>query len=105
MRHALTKRQGECYTFIRAYIKDKEMSPSYLEIAKGVGFSCLAEVYDMIKRLEARGYISRLKGKILQIRLFIFKKIFGQNMIRIRQAKAPWLLGPGLNPHLKICGN
>ena len=63
MKYALTKRQAESYAFIRTYIKDKGVAPSYGDIAKGLNFSSRSEVYDMIKRLEGRGYIARLKGK------------------------------------------
>jgi SOS-response transcriptional repressor LexA len=63
MKHALTKRQGDVYAFIRTYTKDKAMAPSYSEIARGVGMSSKSEVYDVLKRLERRGYISRLKGQ------------------------------------------
>lgn len=63
MKHALTKRQGDVYGFIRTYTKDKAMAPSYSEIARGVGMSSKSEVYSVLKRLENRGYISRIPGR------------------------------------------
>jgi len=63
MKFALTKRQSEAYTFIRTYVKEKGMAPSYKEIASAMGLSSRSQSHDVVRRLQARGYITHLKGQ------------------------------------------
>lgn len=63
MKHALTKRQSEAYAFIRTYVKEKGMAPTYAEIASALGLSSRSQSHDVVRRLQARGYITYLKGQ------------------------------------------
>ena len=63
MKYALTKRQSEAYAFIRTYVKEKGMSPTYEEIASALGLSSRSQSHDVVRRLQARGYITYLKGQ------------------------------------------
>ena len=69
MKHALTRRQAEVFQVIRKYIKQHGISPSYQDICAGAGLVSKSQAYDMVKRLEVRGYITRLRGKSRSISL------------------------------------
>jgi len=56
---ALTKRQKEVLDFIARYIEDNGYSPSYEEIATGMGLASLATVHKHISALEKRQYLLR----------------------------------------------
>ena len=69
MKHALTTRQAQVFDVIRKYIKHNGRSPSYQDICAGSGLSSKSEAYDIVKRLERRGHITRLIGKARSIAL------------------------------------
>jgi SOS-response transcriptional repressor LexA len=54
---ALSPRQDEIYRFILNYRKDKDLSPTFREIAEGVGLS-LAAAVDHIQALRGKRYIT-----------------------------------------------
>lgn len=54
----LTKRQSEILRFITAFIKDYDYSPSYREIAEGLGLSSPATVHQHIHVLKSKGFLS-----------------------------------------------
>lgn len=55
---SLTKRQSETLRFITAFIKDYDYSPSYREIAEGLGLSSPATVHQHIQVLKSKGFLS-----------------------------------------------
>ena len=59
---SLTKRQKDVLDFIVDYQVEKGYSPTYAEIADGVGVSSIGGVAAHIKKIEARGYIKTLPG-------------------------------------------
>ncbi len=56
---ALTRRQKEVMDFLSQFIADRGYSPSYEEIASGLGLASLATVHKHIQALEAKQYLRR----------------------------------------------
>jgi len=56
---ALTRRQKEVMDFLSSFIAKKGYSPSYEEIASGLGLASLATVHKHIQALEAKQYLRR----------------------------------------------
>jgi repressor LexA len=56
---ALTKRQKQVIDFIATFVEDNGYSPSYEEIAQGLGLASLATVHKHISALEAKNYLKR----------------------------------------------
>ncbi len=56
---ALTRRQKEVMDYLTGFIKRHGYSPSYEEIASGLGLASLATVHKHVQALEAKQYLSR----------------------------------------------
>ncbi|MEK7404526.1 MAG: transcriptional repressor LexA [Acidobacteriota bacterium] len=56
---ALTRRQKQVLDFIAAFVQENGYSPSYEEIARGLGLASLATVHKHIGALEAKHYLRR----------------------------------------------
>jgi repressor LexA len=56
---ALTRRQKEVMDFLHAFIGQHGYSPSYEEIASGLGLASLATVHKHIQALETKHYLRR----------------------------------------------
>ena len=56
---ALTRRQKEVMDFLSQFITDHGYSPSYEEIASGLGLASLATVHKHIQALETKQYLRR----------------------------------------------
>ena len=56
---ALTKRQKQVMELIARLVDENGYSPSYEEIAKGLGLASLATVHKHISALEAKSYLRR----------------------------------------------
>jgi repressor LexA len=56
---ALTRRQKEVMDFLSGFIEKHGYSPSYDEIASGLGLASLATVHKHIQALEAKQYLRR----------------------------------------------
>ena len=53
----MTEKQKLVYDFIQAFIKMKGFSPSYLEIAKGLGMRSKSNIHRHIHSLRERGLL------------------------------------------------
>jgi len=62
----LTEKQKKIYQFIKQYINNHDIAPSYEEIKNHFGFRSVSTVFDHIKTLEKKGVI--IKGGINQKR-------------------------------------
>lgn len=67
MRITPTPRQQELLSFIVGYQFDKGCSPSFEEMAAGLGNIVLSGVHRLLAGLEERGAIRRLHGKVRAI--------------------------------------
>ena len=56
---ALTRRQKQVMDLIARFVDDNGYSPSYEEIARGLGLASLATVHKHISALEAKSYLKR----------------------------------------------
>ena len=56
---ALTRRQKQVMDFLAKFIEDHGYSPSYEEVASGLGLASLATVHKHIQALEAKQYLRR----------------------------------------------
>lgn len=56
---ALTRRQKEALDFIDDFIREKGYSPSFGEIATGLGLASIATVHKHLTALETKGYLVR----------------------------------------------
>src|ERR1041385_3722121 len=56
---ALTKRQKQVMDFIATFVEDNGYSPSYEEIAEGLGLASLATVHKHISALDTKSYLKR----------------------------------------------
>lgn len=55
----LTEKQKRIYQFIKQYIDRYDIAPSYEEIKKRFGFRSISTVFDHIKTLERKGFITK----------------------------------------------
>ena len=56
---ALTRRQKQVMDLIARFVDENGYSPSYDELAKGLGLASLATVHKHISALEAKSYLRR----------------------------------------------
>jgi repressor LexA len=56
---ALTRRQKEVMDYLTGFIRDHGYSPSYEELASGLGLASLATVHKHVQALEAKQYLRR----------------------------------------------
>src|ERR1700758_5752836 len=56
---AITRRQREVYDFISRFVAEKGYSPSFEEIAEGLGLSSLATVHKHVSNLEKKSLLTR----------------------------------------------
>ena len=56
---ALTRRQKQVLDFLAQFVNENGYSPSYQEIANGLGLASLATVHKHVQALEAKHYLKR----------------------------------------------
>jgi repressor LexA len=67
MKYPLTKTQQKYFSFIKKYIEENNMSPSYRDIKKAMNINSLANVHTMLYQLEKRGWIKKLPASARSI--------------------------------------
>ncbi|MBN2038815.1 MAG: transcriptional repressor LexA [Spirochaetes bacterium] len=87
----LTEKQKRVYKFIKEYIEENDLSPSYTEIKEYFGFSSLNAVYEHIDNLVRKGFVQ--KGSSNQKRSItltgISKRAVSLPMVGLVRAGAP----------------
>jgi repressor LexA len=64
MQYSLTPKQSELLAYIRAYIaQNNGVAPSFDEMRDAMGIAAKSGIHRMIDGLQARGYVSRMKGQ------------------------------------------
>ena len=63
MRMAITRRQKEVIDFLFSFIQKNGYSPSYEEIASGLGLSSLATVHKHVTNLQNKGLLQRAHNR------------------------------------------
>ncbi|MGH9619878.1 MAG: transcriptional repressor LexA, partial [Bryobacteraceae bacterium] len=79
---ALTRRQKEAMDFLSGFIEKNGYSPSYEEIAAGLGLASLATVHKHILALEAKQYLRRSYNHSRSLEI-------GERYFREEQARQP----------------
>ena len=62
MRSGLTKKQLLVFNFVKNFVIKNKYSPSYEEIAKGLGYKSKSAIHSIIINLHSRGWINRKVG-------------------------------------------
>ncbi len=68
MSYGTTPRMQVCLDFIRAFIAERGYSPSYQEIADGIGLRSKNATHRLIHELRERGLIELLPNRSRSIR-------------------------------------
>lgn len=79
---ALTRRQKEVMDFLTGFIEKHGYSPSYEEIAAGLGLASLATVHKHIQGLEAKQYLRRSYNHSRSLEI-------GERYLREERARQP----------------
>ena len=66
---AVTRRQKEVIDFLEAFVARNGYSPSFEEIARGMGLKSLATVHKHITNLEKKGLLDRVHNRSRSIDL------------------------------------
>ena len=59
----LTKKQKELFDYLKSYIENNQISPSFEEMKSAVNLKSKSGIHRLITSLEERGFIKRLKHK------------------------------------------
>ncbi|MER8827202.1 hypothetical protein NKH73_14030 [Mesorhizobium sp. M0938] len=65
----LTPRQSDALSFIRLHQAEKGVSPTYDEIASGLGLASKSRAHDLVKGLERRGAVRTQPGMFRTIEI------------------------------------
>jgi SOS-response transcriptional repressor LexA len=65
----LTRRQQNCLAFLKQYIADKGIPPSFDEIKDFMGLRSKSGIHRLINSLEERGLIRRLRNRARAIEI------------------------------------
>jgi len=84
---ALTRRQKEVMDFLAKFIEENGYSPSYEELAAGLGLASLATVHKHVQALEAKQYLRRSYNHSRSLE--IGERYFAEERARHGQAAAP----------------
>jgi hypothetical protein len=66
-RFGLTPAQGKALSFIRDYTRQNGASPSYFDIAKGLGFASKGPAHALVHQLVERGAVHIARGRARSI--------------------------------------
>jgi len=77
---AITRRQRELYDFISRFVAERGYSPSFEEIAEGLGLNSLATVHKHVSNLEKKGLLTRDYNRSRSIDLVAPKGKLKQSM-------------------------
>ena len=83
---ALTKRQKQVLDFISTFVERNGYSPSYEELANGLGLASLATVHKHIQALETKQYLNRSFNHSRSLE--VTRKYFDEQRL-YRSASAP----------------
>jgi repressor LexA len=86
---ALTRRQKEVMDYLSSFIEKHGYSPSYEEIATGLGLASLATVHKHIQALEAKQYLRRSYNHSRSIEI-------GERYFAEEQARRPHSFGTAI---------
>lgn len=65
----MKSKQKEVLDFIKNYIKENSISPSYQDICDGVGIKSKSQIHYLIKDLEYLGLIEKANGRYRSLKI------------------------------------
>jgi len=68
-KYGLTEKQLKLFNFIKIYISENTISPSYDEMKVGIGLKSKCGIYKKIEQLAQRGWLRKLPGKTRSIQV------------------------------------
>lgn len=86
---ALTRRQKQVMDFLAKFIEDHGYSPSYEEVAAGLGLASLATVHKHIQALEAKQYLRRSYNQSRSVEI-------GERFVAEELARRPLPITPSI---------
>ena len=63
MIYGITEKQLKLFNFVKNYINENTISPSYDEMTSALGLNSKCTISAKLKQLEQRGWIRKLPGK------------------------------------------
>ena len=69
MKYGLTSKQKKLFDFIKSYMKKNSVAPSFEEMMKATGYKSKSYIFQIIKQLEHRKWLTRLPGKNRSIQI------------------------------------
>ena len=72
MHKELTIKQMEMFRIIIKYIEDNGISPTVRELREIIGHKSTSTTHALIKGLEKKGFISKIKGSPRSIKIIFF---------------------------------
>jgi len=90
---AITKRQRQVYDFIYGFVQKNGYSPSFEEIAGGLGLNSLATVHKHLTNLEKKGLVKRDYNRSRSIDLLPVRGLFKRQTQRAPSDIALPLMG------------
>lgn len=82
----MTRRQYEVYQFIKKYIQDNKISPSYVEILRGCGMKSKSHAFVIINSLIKKDYLKKI-GKYGDARRIIINRDYEKGGRKVAKAK------------------
>lgn len=70
-----TKKQQEVLSFIRNFTNQHGYSPSYREIAEGLGYASIATVASHVKSLIDRGHITKRFNSSRSLEIVVHRRV------------------------------
>ena len=83
----LTKKQKELFDYLKDYITNNQISPSFEEMKEAVNLKSKSGIHRLITSLEQRGFIKRLKHKARAME--IIDKEVNTNKINLESVSIP----------------
>ena len=83
----LTKKQKELFDYLKDYITNNQISPSFEEMKEAVNLKSKCGIHRLITSLEQRGFIKRLKHKARAME--IIDKEVNTNKINLESVSIP----------------
>lgn len=71
----ITKKQKLILDFLNAYMSENEDSPSYREIATGIGLSSVASVAEHIDNLVEKGVLKKTPGEARSLEVLDYEHL------------------------------
>ena len=80
----ITKKQLQILQFIELYLEENHTSPSYREIASGLGLSSVSAVAEHVENLVEKGALKKVDGTARSLEVLDYRHTDTVNLFRNR---------------------